>query len=240
MDHVPPALLRRAATGAGAVALALATCTACVGSSTPAGGSAGSATTGAAGAITSPSASTPGAATSSAAAAAPTTAAGGNGSGSGSTTGSNSGSGSAPTTCQPSQLSGSIGSSQGAAGSVYLEIVFKNTGSRPCTLDGYPGVSLAAGSPLHQVGQPAARSAQVSPLKVTLLPNGHANAVLQVGDFDNWPASTCGPVSTTYLLVYPPNDTSQVKIPYTTTGCSGNVVTLHVQAVQPGAGQPPV
>lgn len=230
MKHLLPVGARRAAAGAGVLAFTAAACTACVGASTTSADSSAPTTPG------------------TTASAAPTTAAGGvttatsaaptGGSHTTAGTGGGSGSNSSPATCQPSHLSGSIGSSQGSAGSVYIEIVFKNTGSQPCTLEGYPGVSLAAGDPVSQVGQPAARNPQATPLKVTLLPNGHANAVLQIGDFDNWPASTCDPVSTTYLLVYPPNDTSQVKIPYTTTGCRGNVVTLHIEAVQPGAGQP--
>jgi hypothetical protein len=214
---------RRIAAGAGLLTLTMAACTACVGSSTsPSGASSAPAagTTTSAGGL-----STAGTGTS-------TTANGSAGSG-----GSGSGSGTSLSTCQASQLSGSIGSSQGAAGSVYVNVVFKNTGSLPCTLAGYPGVSFAAGSPAHQVGQPADHNAQVTPSTVTLLPNGHAYAVLQVGDAGNYPAGTCTPTKTTALRVYPPNNTSQISVPYSSTGCAGDVVTMHVEAVQPGTGQ---
>jgi hypothetical protein len=126
--------------------------------------------------------------------------------------------------------------SQGAAGSVYVNLVFKNTGGQPCTLTGYPGVSLGAGDPVKQVGQPAARSPQATPIKLTLIPGAHAYAVLQVGNAQNWPSGTCEPATTSYLRIYPPNNSSLLFVPYSSTGCRGDVVTLHVQAVQPGTG----
>ncbi|HEX4788297.1 MAG TPA: DUF4232 domain-containing protein [Actinospica sp.] len=223
MYRVPLGGPRRMAVGAGLFTLTLAACTACVGSSTPSSGATTSPATGTT--ASAGTASTTGAGTS-------TTATGATGGGSG----SGSGAGTSLSTCQAAQLSGSIGSSQGTAGSVYVDVVFKNTGSRPCTLAGYPGVSFGAGSPVHQVGQPADRNTQVSPATVTLLPNGHAYAVLQVGDAGNYPASTCDPTPTTSLQVYPPNNTGRISVAYSSTGCRGDVVTLHVEAVQPGTG----
>jgi hypothetical protein len=241
----------RAVTGAGAIALILAACTACVGGSTPSGAAGGSSS--GAGALTTSAPAGPSVTT--AASTAPTastdTAAGGAGtngsgssggssvgSGSGATASANSGAGSGggPTTCATSHLSAVIGTSQGAAGSVYVNVVFKNTGSQPCTLTGYPGVSLGAGNPVAQVGQPAARSPQATPIKLTLIPGAHAYAVVQVGDAHNWPSGTCEPTTTSYLRIYPPNNSSLLYVPYSSTGCRGDVVTLHVEAVQPGTG----
>jgi hypothetical protein len=34
-------------------------------------------------------------------------------------------------------------------GSTYVNIVFKNLNTAPCTLAGYPGVSLGAGVPVN-------------------------------------------------------------------------------------------
>ena len=46
-----------------------------------------------------------------------------------------------------------MGVAQGAAGSVYQVIDFTNISNTTCTLYGYPGVSLAAGTPVTQVGR---------------------------------------------------------------------------------------
>lgn len=225
----------------GAVAAsALAACTGCAAGSTAATNSQSvSVTSAAAGGTTaSPSMATTAANLPSATALSTSTGhSGGSGNATNSGSGSGSGSGSsALATCSPRYLNGTIGASQGTAGSVYVNIVFKNLNNKPCTLDGYPGVSFGAGTPVTQVGQPADRNPAVSPKVVTLLPGGHAYAVLQINDAGNFPSGTCQPTATTYLQVYPPNTTNQLYIAYNSTGCKGNVVTLHVEAVQPGTG----
>lgn len=141
-----------------------------------------------------------------------------------------------PGTCLTRYLHGDIGLSQGAAGSVYVDITFKNLDNAACTLQGYPGVSFGAGTPVSQVGQPASRNNAVTAAAVTLAPGGYAYATLQITDAGNYPEATCDPVATTWLQVYPPNNTGQLYIPYNSTACSANVVTLSVQAVQPGNG----
>ena len=217
------------------VACTLAVCTACVGSSTgsPSSntGSANTSSTSSTSSSTTGSAATSSAATVTSVATAPATAISSKSGGSNSSTES-----SGPSTCLTRYLNGSIGTTQGAAGSVYVDVVFKNLDNKPCTLDGYPGVSFGAGTPVHQIGQPADRDPLVSPKLVTLQPGGHAYAVLQIGDAGNYPASTCKPAATTYLQVYPPNSSNLLYVAYDSTGCAGNVVTLHVEAVQPGTG----
>jgi hypothetical protein len=219
---------------AGAIAAGtLILCAGCGSNSTTAStgvSSTNSGTTAATGASSSASATGGGSSTTTTGGATATTSAASGGSGSGS------GANGSLSTCQSKELSASVANEQGTAGSVYVDIVFKNLSSQACTLDGYPGVSFGAGSPVTQVGRPASREATVSPANVTLLPNGHAYAVLQVGDAENYPSSTCKPTATTSLLVYPPNNTGRLTIPFKSTACAGDVVTMHVEAVQPGAG----
>lgn len=168
--------------------------------------------------------------------------------GSGSTGGSGgSGGGSSPaasaqaqgggsSTCLVRYLNGTVGSTQGALGSSYVTIVFKNLNNAPCTLYGYPGVSLGAGTPVNQVGQPAGRDNTVAATLITLAPGGYAHATVRIVDALNIPPTTCKPEPTKWLLVYPPNTTNLLYVPYNTTGCQANIVTLHVQAVQAGNG----
>ena len=142
-----------------------------------------------------------------------------------------------PPPCPTSGLQVRLGASNGAAGSTYLPIVFTNTGTTACTLYGYPGVSLAGGSPAAQIGAAAVRNPSPAPKTVTLAPGGEANAVLQVTVAGNYPAATCNPTAATTLVVYPPNQTASVSVPYSTTGCAAQGVSiLHVSVVQAGAG----
>jgi hypothetical protein len=92
----------------------------------------------------------------------------------------------------------------------------RNTGSAPCTLAGYPGVSWVAGADGHQVGAPAARQANTSgsPEKtVTLAPGAVASAPLDlVEGGGGLPASQCKPVPVRGLRVYPPGERAALFI----------------------------
>jgi hypothetical protein len=140
-------------------------------------------------------------------------------------------------TCATRALQAKAGSSQGAAGSVYLNIDFTNISNTACTMYGYPGVSLASGTPVKQLGAAASRSTAAAPTVVTLQPGQTANALLRITQAVNYPAAQCSPQSTTYLQIYPPNQTTPIYLSYPSTGCaltSVNLLTIGV--VQPGLG----
>lgn len=166
----------------------------------------------------------------------------GSGSGSGSGGGSTSGAsaqaqgGGGASTCSVRYLNGTTGLSQGAMGSTYVNIVFKNLNNAPCTLSGYPGVSAGAGTPVNQVGQPAARDNSVAAKVITLAPGGFAHATLRVTDVLNYPTADCKPSATAWLLVYPPNTSNLLYVPYKTNACTTSKVTMAVQVVQAGNG----
>jgi hypothetical protein len=98
---------------------------------------------------------------------------------------------------------------------------------------GYPGVSLANGT--TQVGPGATRSTTTAASLVTLAPNATANAVVQVADAGNFPASTCGPKPTSAIKIYPPNQTVAVYVPYSTSACTKSVDQLRIAVVQSGS-----
>jgi hypothetical protein len=55
-------------------------------------------------------------------------------------------------------------------------------------------------------------------------------------DAQNYPASECNPKNSTYLQVYPPNQTAPVRIKFKTVGCAKPVNLLTVDVVKPGSG----
>ena len=138
--------------------------------------------------------------------------------------------------CLSRYLYGSTGLSQGTAGSIYVTVVFKNLNNVPCTLYGFPGVALAAGTPVTDIGQPSVESSASTRELVTLQPGGHAFATLQITDAGNFPPSVCKPKASTWLEVIPPNQQIALNIPFKSTACQGTSKLLTVTAVRPGTG----
>jgi len=141
-----------------------------------------------------------------------------------------------PAACPTSSLQVKQGVAQGYAGGVYQVIVFTNTSGSPCTLYGYPGVSLVSGPPYMQIGLAAKRSTSTPRKLVTLAPGATAHALLQIVDALNYPSASCGPAKATALKVYPPNQTVPVYLPNTSNGCTKPVQILYIGAVRPGSG----
>lgn len=194
-----------AAAGLAMVVAAVAGCSAPSSSSNPAAGSA---------AVTASVPATSSAATSFASA------------GSASSAAVNQNAGGGPPGCASRDLKATVGIAQGAAGSVYQVIDFTNIGTSSCSLYGYPGVALAGGSPVTQIGAPASRSTASAPKLVSLAAGASANALVQITDAQNYPTSRCGPTASTYLQIYPPNQTTPIYLAYKSMGCSSTKVKL--------------
>jgi hypothetical protein len=167
---------------------------------------------------------TPSATTTAVAAATATSAAAGGGTGGG-------------TPCATSSLAVRLGTSQGTAGSTYVELDFTNISGAACTLYGYPGVSFTSGTDdATQIGAAAAEISSPARQLVTLAPKAVAGAVLRVVFAGNFPASACHSVTAHYLRVYPPNELTPLYVGYTSPTCSTSTQVLSVSVVQPGAG----
>jgi hypothetical protein len=129
------------------------------------------------------------------------------------------------------------GLAQGAAGSVYQVIDFTNISATSCTLYGYPGVSLAGGTPVAQIGAAASRSTATGPSVVALAPGETANALLRITQALNYPTAKCSPTPTTYLQIFPPDQFTPIYLAYKSTGCASTSVNLlSISVIQPGTG----
>ena len=141
------------------------------------------------------------------------------------------------TACPTKYLSAKAGLSQGTAGSIYQVIEFTNISNAPCTLFGYPGVSLASGTPVTQVGAAASRSTASAARLVTLGPGQTGNALLRIVEAGNYSPGTCTPTTTTYIQIYPPSQTTPIYLSYKSTGCASSKVNLlSVSVVTAGTG----
>lgn len=145
----------------------------------------------------------------------------------------------APTTtptlaaCSTSHLTGSLGSPNGTAGTIYYQLGLRNTGSAVCSVQGYPGVSFVAGPDGHQVGSPATRIVNPAP-RVVLSPQQQATSTLAVVEAGNF-GSSCQVTPVLGLRVYPPGQTSALFVAHADQGCANSQVqTLRVGPLQPG------
>lgn len=138
--------------------------------------------------------------------------------------------------CATRDLQVKLGVSQGTAGSTYTVIDFTNIGTGTCTLYGYPGVALAGGSPVAQIGAAAAESDATPRLLVTLAPGATGNALLRIVDAGNFPPGKCHPVTASFLQVFPPNQTTPTYVATSTQACAKPVRLLTIGVVQPGSG----
>jgi hypothetical protein len=111
-------------------------------------------------------------------------------------------------------------------------IIFTNTSARPCTMQGFPGVSFltAAGTP---AGPPATRMIG-SPVPTTLEPGGAAHAYLHGQVAENYGPPACTPpVEAVTIQVIPPDETTPLTAPYQLTNCP-DIETNSVGPVYPG------
>jgi Protein of unknown function (DUF4232) len=143
---------------------------------------------------------------------------------------------SAPAACPTRSLSVKAGGSEGAAGSVYQTLDFRNISAASCTLYGFPGVALAGGSPVKQIGLAAAEDHSSPRQLITLAPGAVANAVLRIVQAANFPPSRCDLKNATHLQIYPPNQTTPVYLKYKAQACAKPVRILTVSVVKAGSG----
>jgi hypothetical protein len=142
-----------------------------------------------------------------------------------------------PAGCSSSQLALSLGQSEGAAGTVYVPLVFRNRGSRACSLRGFPGVSSVGSAGGAQIGAAAAWDHSVPVVTVVLQPGGRANAPYAQADALNYPRTRCHPTSAAGLRVYPPNQRASLYVAWRHTACaSTSLVVSRVRPVRAGAG----
>lgn len=137
--------------------------------------------------------------------------------------------------CATNDLEITTADSQGAAGSTLVNVVFENTSSEPCSMRGFPGVSMVANHNGTQLGKPAQREKDVPSKDVKLDPGASAIApvkITQVGALD---PQECKPQDADGLRVYPPEQTKAAYVPMKNLeGCSGEVEYLSVQPVSMG------
>lgn len=141
------------------------------------------------------------------------------------------GGGAAPSStqrCTTSQLSVKVGETQGAAGTDLFPLVFTNTGTSSCLLQGFPGVSYE-GPTGSQVADAAERSGTTDGPVISVAPGASAvaNAVVAEAAI----VSCAHPISVVGFRVYPPNQYTSLLAPSHLPVCPNAAAgTLHIFA----------
>lgn len=125
---------------------------------------------------------------------------------------------SGPQRCTTAQLTITIGPSKGAAGTELLPLVFTNTGSSACLLQGFPGVSFEAPSGA-QVASPATRVGTLRGPTIRVSPGSSATS--EVVYRQTAGLSCADPSSVSGLRVYPPNQYSSLTVRASLEVCEG-------------------
>ncbi|MEV5383944.1 DUF4232 domain-containing protein [Streptomyces sp. NPDC052721] len=139
----------------------------------------------------------------------------------------------ASTRCHTSELRASVGRNDPGAGQENFPVVLTNASARTCTLHGYPGAAFVGASG-GQLGPDPKRSPG-TPVTVRLKPGQSAWAGLTFSNPQVSGAKTATPAA---LLVTPPDERDQLKVPWKggPVPVSGNSSTVRLTVFSPGTG----
>ncbi|MDO4908279.1 MAG: DUF4232 domain-containing protein [Corynebacterium sp.] len=128
--------------------------------------------------------------------------------------------------CLANNLTASISSPEGSAGSSYYTVTLVNAGSA-CSLRGYAGVSLVDSSG-NQIGAAADRDGDTGQL-VTL--NNGDNSIFNLQISNAMAYGDCTVSSTAGLKIYPPENRESITVPLRTQTCAED--NIHTMTISP-------
>ena len=122
--------------------------------------------------------------------------------------------------CKAGDVALSLGQGDAGAGSAYRPLNIKNTSGKPCTIQGFPGVSYVGGDNGQQIGPSAFRSGEKG-AAVKLNPGQSAAAEIQFVQVQNFDPAVCKPTPVKGLRIYLPQETASNFLADPGTGCAG-------------------
>lgn len=130
-----------------------------------------------------------------------------------------------PALCKSGNLQAATGAAGGgAAGSVYLQLILTNSGTEPCLLRGYAGVSLTADANGNPIGAAAARDTSTPVADVLLAPGAAGAATLRYTQASNY--SDCTRTPAAGFRIYPPEDTASLFVADPRDACGNAGISL--------------
>jgi hypothetical protein len=141
---------------------------------------------------------------------------------------------SGPLPCATTGLKLTVGTANGAAGTIFYPLDFTNTSGSACTMYGYPGVAFVSSRGGSQIGAPASRRIATAPTVITVAPGATAHATLAVSDV--LIGNNCKhQLQVNWVQVYPPDQFKALFAPLSRQGCADkSLVTMGVTTVTSG------
>jgi len=139
-----------------------------------------------------------------------------------------SGSSTTPARCRAGNLQIKEYGSNGAAGSIRVEVSMRNVGSTSCALEGYPGMLLLSGTTPMQTKVVRGTSVVVPAIAVRLVTLAPGRVAAYVFGYSDVPTGSETCPSSTALEVTPPNAYAHATIPFSSTACGGVLTTTPV------------
>ncbi len=130
--------------------------------------------------------------------------------------------------CTVGHLQVSVSGSNGAAGSIQVEISMRNIGTGTCTLQGYPGMALVAGGTVIHTNVVRGSSVVVPPIHVQLVTLAPGAVASYVFGYSDVPTNGQSCPSSDGLEVTPPNAFSHAVVSLQATACGGVLTTSPV------------
>jgi hypothetical protein len=133
-----------------------------------------------------------------------------------------------PARCKLGDLKVAVAGTNGAAGHIQVEVSMRNHSSAACSLEGYPGMLLLAGTnPLH-TDVVRGSSVVVPPIRVRLVVLQPGARAAYVFGYSDVPTGNQSCPNSTALEVTPPNAFAHATISLNATACGGVLTTSPV------------
>jgi hypothetical protein len=130
--------------------------------------------------------------------------------------------------CTVGRLQVTVAGSNGAAGSIQVEISMRNIAATTCTLQGYPGMALLAGGTVIHTDVVRGSSVVVPPIHVRLVTLAPGAVASYVFGYSDVPTNGQRCPSSDGLEVTPPNAFSHAVVSLRATACGGVLTTSPV------------
>lgn len=103
-------------------------------------------------------------------------------------------------------------------------MILTNSGTAPCIVEGFAGVSLTADANGEPIGEPATRESTTPVTKIELAPGKSAWAEIRYTQAGNY--GDCTKVPAAGLRIYPPNDTASLFVAEQHDACNNAGIKL--------------
>lgn len=135
--------------------------------------------------------------------------------------------------CAAAQLRGTVGGSQGAAGTIALSVILRNVSRVGCTLAGYPALRMtsASGRVRTRVRHGGLAFLAKPARRFVVDPGGHSTLLLAYSDVPHGTEKTCPMASA--LLIRPTGAAGDVRVRVRLAPCNRGLV--YESPLLPGA-----